>query len=87
MPAPYQWTAVQRLFAFAVPVYIAAWLVSVPTLMGTSNFLVAAALFTALGWVAFSTYNNALPASSLAQSLHDAERGRFEGRRRRRSRP
>jgi hypothetical protein len=86
MSAPYHLTAVQRLFAFAVPVFIATWLVSVPTLMGRSNFLAAAALFTALGWVAVTTYKNAMPASSLAQSLHDAKHGSFDGERRRRSR-
>jgi hypothetical protein len=86
MSAPCQWTAVQRLFAFAAPVFIATWLVSVPTLMGTSNFLAAVALFTALGWVAFTTHKNAMPASSLAQSRHDADRGSFDGQRRRRSR-
>jgi hypothetical protein len=86
MSAPYEWTAVQRLFAFAVPVFIATWLVSVPSLMGTSNFLAAVALGTALGWLAFTTYENAMPASSLAQSLHDGDHGSFDGRQRRRSR-
>ena len=86
MFAPYQWTAVQRLFAFAVPLSIAIWLASVPTLMGASNFLAAVALFTALGWVAFTTHKNAMPAASLAPSLHDAEQGSFDGRGRRRSR-
>jgi hypothetical protein len=86
MSAPYQWTAVQRLFAFTVPVFIATWLVSVPILMGTSNLLAAVALFTALGGVAFTTYKKAMPASSLAQSLHDAEHGSFDGQRGCRSR-
>jgi hypothetical protein len=86
MSAPKQWSAVQQLFAFAVPVFIATWLVSVPTLMGTSNFLAAVALFTALGWVAFTTYKNAMPAASLGQSLHDAEHGSVDGKRRRRCR-
>ena len=86
MAAPYQWTAVQRLVAFAVPAFMTTWLISVPTLIGTSNFLTAVALFTALGWVAFTTYRNAMPASSLAQSLHDADHGSFDGQRRRRSR-
>jgi hypothetical protein len=58
----------------------------VPTLMGRSNFLAAVASFTALGWVAFTIYKNAMPASSLAQSLHDADHGRFDGQRRHRSR-
>ena len=87
MSAPYQWTAAQRLSAFAVPLFIATWLVSVPTLIGTSNFLAAVALFTVLGWVTFTTYKkNAMPASSLVQSVHDAEHGSFDGQRRRRSR-
>jgi hypothetical protein len=86
MSAPYQWTAVQRLVALAAPVFMTAWLISVPTVMGTSNLLAAVALFTALGWVAFTTYKNAMPASSLAQSLHDGDHGSFDGRQRRRSR-
>ncbi len=75
MFAHHNWTAVQRVFAFAVPVVAAIWLVSVPTLMGASSFLAALALFTALGWVAHTTYRNAMPASSLAQLLHDADDG------------
>jgi hypothetical protein len=86
MSAPSHWTAVQRLVAFAVPVFMTTWLISVPTLMATSNFLAAVALFIALGWVAFTTYKNAMPASSLAQSLHDADHGRFDRQRRHRSR-
>ena len=86
MSTPYQRAAVQRLFAFAVPVFMTIWLISVPTLMGTSNLLGAVALFTALGWVAFTTYNHAMPASSLARSRHDADHGSFDGQRRGRSR-
>jgi hypothetical protein len=86
MSAPHQWTAVQRLVAFAVPVFMTTWLISVPTLMGTSYFLAAVALFTALGGVAFTTYRNAMPASSLAQSLHDADYGSVDSQRRHRSR-
>lgn len=83
MFAPHHWTAAQRLVAFAVPVAIAMWLISVPTLMGTSTFLAAVALFTALGWVAFTTCRSAMPATSLAQSRH---KDSSDGQRRRRSR-
>ena len=74
MFARHQWTAV-RIFAFAVPLAVAAWLISVPALVGTWNFLAAVTLCTALGWVAFTTYRNAMPASSLAQSRYDADHG------------
>jgi hypothetical protein len=87
MSAFHHWTVVQRMFAFAIPIAIATWLISVPTLIGTSNFLVAIALFTAFGWVAFITYRNAMPASSLAQSLHDADRRGSDGQRQSRRRP
>ena len=69
----HNWTAVQRVFAFAVPIGVAAWLVTVPAFIGASNFLASFALFTALTWVVYTTYRNAMPASSLAQALHDAD--------------
>jgi hypothetical protein len=87
MLAPQDWTAVQRVFAFAIPIAIASWMISVPAFMGTSSFLAAVVLFTALGWVAFTTYKNAMPAPSLAQSLHDADHGRPDSQRRIRRRP
>jgi hypothetical protein len=87
MPASHHWTVVQRISVFAIPIAVAIWLMSVPTLIGTSNLLVVIALFSALGWVAFTTYRNAMPASSLAQSLHDADRHRSDDRRQGRRRP
>lgn len=87
MFASSHWNTVQRMFALAVLVVIATWLISVPTLMGTSTFLAAVLLFTALGWVAHTTYRNAMPASSLAQSLHDADHGSSDGQPRGRNRP
>ena len=86
MLASHHWTAVQRGFAFAIPIAIVSWMISVPTLMATSSFLAAVVLFTALGWVAFTTYKNAMPASSLAQSLHDAAHGQPDNQRRSRRR-
>ena len=86
MSVRYHGTAIQRLVAFAVPFSIATWLIAVPTFIGTSTFFAAIALFTALGWVAFTTYKNAMPSSSLAQSLHDADHRISDVQRRRRSR-
>jgi hypothetical protein len=50
-----------------------AWFVGVPTLLTPSSFVACAAVLTGLIWVASITYLNGSPASSLAQSLNDAE--------------
>jgi hypothetical protein len=60
------------MFVVVVPVAVATWLVSAPRI-GASSFLALLALVTAFGWVVHTTYRKAMPASSLAQSLHDAD--------------
>ena len=66
-------TAFQWTFVFVLAIIGASWWLTVPGLMHPSTF---AALFGVLGasiWVVASTFQNARPASSLAQSLHDVE--------------
>jgi hypothetical protein len=69
-------TAIQVSVALAIPVVGAAWLVAVPGLMTTPNFLALVGLVAGIGWVAKRTYRDAQPASSLAQTLYDADRAR-----------
>ena len=51
----------------------AAWSFGVPTLLTPTTFVASAAVLTGLVWVSSITYMNARPASSLAQSLYDAD--------------
>ena len=73
-------TAVQRNLAFAVPILIAAWFVTVPAVLTTTSFLALAGFLVALGWVATMTYSNGQPAGSLAQILYDTEETRSTDR-------
>ncbi|HXW03839.1 MAG TPA: hypothetical protein VD833_01300 [Vicinamibacterales bacterium] len=75
MLAQHNWTAVLRMSALTIPIVVATWLLSVPTLIGASGFFASVALLVAFGWVVLTTCRNAQPASSLAQSLHDADHG------------
>ena len=65
-------TAVQRSAGLAIPVIAATWFLAVPVL-STSTFIAFVGVVMGLGWVASTTYWNAQPAASLAQSIHDAE--------------
>ena len=67
-------TLVDRNLALSLPVVTVAWLLTVPAVLTTSSFLAAAGLLIGVAWVARTTYRNAQPASSLAQSFHDTER-------------
>lgn len=67
-------TVVQRRFALIVPISLAAWLVTPPTVIMTSSLFALLALLTAFAWIVQTTYKNAQPASSLAQALHNADR-------------
>lgn len=72
MSAPHHWTAVQRMFALSVPMAIGTWMIFLTTFTGTSNLLAAVVLFTAVGWLAFTTDRMGTPASSVAQSPRGA---------------
>lgn len=67
-------TAVRQMFALAIPLVVATWLVSVPTLTGAPRVFALLALLTAFGWVVRTTYRGALPASSPVRSLAVADR-------------
>lgn len=67
------YSVIQRGFALAIPLFVAAWFVTVPAVMTTSSFLALVGILMAFGWVVRTTYLNAQPASSIAQSLDDAE--------------
>jgi hypothetical protein len=62
-----------RLFALAIPVVVAAWVVTPATVIATPSFLALGALLTALALIVTITYKNVQPAASLAQALHDAD--------------
>jgi hypothetical protein len=66
-------TPVQRSAALAIPIIVAAWFLAVPAVLSTSTFIAFVGVVMGLGWVASTTYWNAQPASSLAQSIHDSE--------------
>jgi hypothetical protein len=68
-------TVVQRMFALVIPIILAAWLVTPRTAIATSSLFALLALFAAFAWIVQTTYKNAQPAASLAQALHDADRG------------
>jgi UPF0716 family protein affecting phage T7 exclusion len=52
---------------------VAGWVLTVPGLMTPSSFVLLFGFVAAFAWVLRTTYMNAQPASSLAQSLHDAD--------------
>ena len=54
-------------------VVAAAWWLTVPGLMNSSTFVALFGILMATAWVVKSTFENARPASSLAQSLHDVD--------------
>lgn len=66
-------TPFQRSAGLAIPVIIAAWFLAVPAVLSTSTFIAFVGVVLGLGYVVSTTYWNAQPASSLAQSIHDAE--------------
>jgi uncharacterized membrane protein YoaK (UPF0700 family) len=74
MLAPLRWTVVQRMSALIIPIMLATWLVTPPTVIATSSLFALLALTTAFVWIAQTTYKSAQPAASLAQALHDADR-------------
>ena len=73
MRYPDNFTAVQRSAGLAIPVIAATWFLAVPTVLSISTFIAFVGVVMGLGWVASTTYWNAQPAASLAQSIHDAE--------------
>lgn len=67
------WTVVPRALGFSVPLLLISGVILVPWLMTFSNFAVLAAAVVVGSWVCLATFNNAQPASSLAQTIHDSE--------------
>jgi len=67
-------TVFQRIVVLAIAILAAAWWFSVPGVMTPATFVAVLAFLAASGWILKSTYENAQPASSLAQSLHDVEK-------------
>jgi hypothetical protein len=63
----------RRILALVAVVAAAAWWLTVPDLITSSTFVALLAFLAGAAWVLKSTYENAQPASSLAQSLHDIE--------------
>jgi hypothetical protein len=61
---------------------VSVWLFTVPARLTPSSFVAFAALLGGCAWVTATSYINARPASSLAQSIHDADAA--DARRRRR---
>lgn len=73
MSASPLWTVVPRTLAFSVPLLLISGVILVPWLMTFANFAVVAAVAIVGSWVGMATFNNAQPASSLAQTIHDSE--------------
>lgn len=74
MSVHHRTTVAHRLFALAIPIVIAAWVLTPATVIATSSFVAFAALLMASALIVATTYRNAQPAASLAQALHDADR-------------
>lgn len=68
-------TWIQRSFAVSIPVLAAVWLITVPTVVAMSTFFALLGLMVGVLWVAKLAYGNGQPAASVAQLLHDTERG------------
>ena len=66
-------TVLQRALVSVMAVVAAAWWLTVPGVMAPSTFVALFGILAASAWVWRSTYENARPASSLAQSLYDVE--------------
>lgn len=62
-----------RLFALAIPIFIAAWVVTPVTVIGTASFFVLATMIAALAWIVTTTYKAAQPAASPARVVHGAD--------------
>ena len=60
-------------FALIAALVVTSWWLTVPEVMATSTFAALCGILAASVWVVMSTYQNARPASSLAQSLHDVD--------------
>lgn len=71
--------AFQSAFFFPIPAAAAGWFLMVPQIMNPSTYMAAAGIMAGFGWVSAVTYMNASPASSLAQTLHDADTARVKG--------
>ena len=67
-----RYTVLQRTLAFVIAVALVGWL-TVPALMTPSSFLALLGFIAVSAWVVKTTYQNAQPASSLAQSFYDAD--------------
>ena len=66
-------TVFQSAFVLIALLVAASWWLTVPEVMATSTFAAVCGILAASVWVVMSTYQNARPASSLAQSLHDVD--------------
>ena len=64
---------VQAGLALMIAIVATSWWLTVPGLMTPSTFVAVSGILAGSVWVVKSTYENARPASSLAQSLHDIE--------------
>ena len=71
MHAYFTRTPFQTAFVLAIAVITAMWWLTVPDVIAASTFVALAAVIAASVWVVITTWENARPASSLAQSLHD----------------
>ena len=54
-----------------IAILSAMWWLTVPDMIAPSTFVAFCVVIAASMWVVLTTWENARPASSLAQSLHD----------------
>jgi hypothetical protein len=73
MQAPYISTLFHSTLGLVILTVAAVWWLTVPGLITSSTFVAILGILAASAWVVKSTFENARPASSLAQSLHDVE--------------
>lgn len=76
-------TRFQSALALAVAIVTGVWWLSVPAMIATSTFIALCVVLAASVWVVVTTSENARPASSLAQALHDDAAAAVNRRRRR----
>jgi membrane protein implicated in regulation of membrane protease activity len=65
--------ALQIMAAGAILIVAMAWLLAVPAVLTPVTFMALAALLFALGWVAWTTYQNAQSADAVGQLLYETE--------------
>lgn len=66
---------IQRSFAVTIPVVVAIWLVTVPSILTMSTFFALIGLMVAVVWVSKIAHGNGQATANVAQLPQATERG------------